>query len=218
MSAAVSLVQRIARAHSRALRFERRSVDRQDAESIGMVAGLAFLNECERLGENPTIEQLRSRVRSAMLSCLKEIDGLSRSERRALHQIAEAERSLLRREAKEPSIEDLAQELGLPIERVRYLRLLEEYKPGPVSGGRVSSVIASDDGDPLRQILRAENQALLDRAMKKLKPKEKECIALSFYENLTLKEIGERMGFTEARASQIRSEALRRLRKHLTVT
>ena len=69
--------------------------------------------------------------------------------------------------------------------------------------------------DPLRGLLDAERIEIIARALDRLPEKERLVITLYFYEELNLKEIGEIIGVTESRASQIRSRALLRLRSYL---
>ena len=69
--------------------------------------------------------------------------------------------------------------------------------------------------DPLRGLLDAERVEIVARALDRLPEKERLVITLYFYEELNLKEIGEIIGVTESRASQIRSRALLRLRSYL---
>ena len=69
--------------------------------------------------------------------------------------------------------------------------------------------------DPLNKILGSEKVSLIARALDRLPEKERLVISLYFYEELNLKEIGEILGVTESRASQIRSRALIRLKNFL---
>ncbi len=53
-------------------------------------------------------------------------------------------------------------------------------------------------------------------AISRLPEREKLVIALYYYENLTLREIGEVLGVTESRVSQLHTKAVLRLRGRLT--
>jgi len=61
----------------------------------------------------------------------------------------------------------------------------------------------------------AEVQDVLVRAIDSLPDKEKLLISLYYYEELTMKEIGEIMGYTESRISQLHTQAMLRLRAKL---
>jgi RNA polymerase sigma factor for flagellar operon FliA len=73
----------------------------------------------------------------------------------------------------------------------------------------------SSSPDPLNDLLDSERVSIVARALDRLPEKERLVICLYFYEELNLKEIGEIIGVTESRASQIRSRALLRLRSYL---
>ena len=75
--------------------------------------------------------------------------------------------------------------------------------------------LAAKSTDPLNKLLSGEKVGLIARALDRLPEKERLVISLYFYEELNLKEIGEILGVTESRASQIRSRALIRLKNYL---
>lgn len=75
--------------------------------------------------------------------------------------------------------------------------------------------LQSSRPDPLNNLLDNEKIELIARALDRLPEKERLVVSLYFYEELNLKEIGEIIGVTESRASQIRSRALIRLRSYL---
>ena len=60
-----------------------------------------------------------------------------------------------------------------------------------------------------------ELKIALGNAIEQLKPKEKMVVALYYYEELTMKEIGKTLGITESRVSQIHSKVVIKLRKKL---
>jgi RNA polymerase sigma factor for flagellar operon FliA len=80
---------------------------------------------------------------------------------------------------------------------------------------QADEVVASKAGDPLNRLLSTEKVGLIARALDRLPEKERLVISLYFYEELNLKEIGEILGVTESRASQVRSRALIRLKNYL---
>jgi RNA polymerase sigma factor for flagellar operon FliA len=53
---------------------------------------------------------------------------------------------------------------------------------------------------------------LLERALGELSAREKQILALYYYEELTMKEVGATLGLTESRICQIHSAALVKLR------
>ena len=75
--------------------------------------------------------------------------------------------------------------------------------------------LASKAADPLSKLLGSEKVSVIARALDRLPEKERLVISLYFYEELNLKEIGDILGVTESRASQIRSRALFKLKGYL---
>jgi len=71
-----------------------------------------------------------------------------------------------------------------------------------------------DDG-PYAQLERRELRAQLARALADLPDRERQILALSYQEELTLAEIGQVIGVGESRVSQLRTQAIARLRSRL---
>jgi RNA polymerase sigma factor for flagellar operon FliA len=74
--------------------------------------------------------------------------------------------------------------------------------------------LIADDGehDPFELLNLSEIKELLVKSITKLPEKEKLVISLYYYEQLTMREIGEIMGYTESRISQMHTTAMMRLR------
>jgi len=68
---------------------------------------------------------------------------------------------------------------------------------------------------PFFQCLRSETKQLLEQAVSELPEKEQRVLALYYYEELTMKEVGAALGIGESRVSQIHSLAMVRLRARL---
>jgi len=71
------------------------------------------------------------------------------------------------------------------------------------------------DMDPQTQLRLSELKTLIVSAIDTLPEKERLMVSLYYYEELTMKEIGEVLGITESRISQIHSKAVYRLRTKL---
>ncbi len=69
--------------------------------------------------------------------------------------------------------------------------------------------------DPVAVFESTEIKEILAQAIEKLPEREKTVIALYYYEGLTLKEIGQVLGVTESRVSQLHTKAVLRLRAKL---
>jgi RNA polymerase sigma factor for flagellar operon FliA len=71
------------------------------------------------------------------------------------------------------------------------------------------------DDNPLLLCLRSEMKDLLARAISELPEKERQVLALYYFEELTMKEVGMTLGVGESRVSQIHSMAVMRLRTRM---
>ncbi len=78
----------------------------------------------------------------------------------------------------------------------------------------LADVVSADD-DPLHAAEESEQRHMLAHAIGKLPERERMVVAMYYYEELTLKEIGKVFGVTEARISQILSKAVSRLNGRL---
>jgi RNA polymerase sigma factor for flagellar operon FliA len=68
---------------------------------------------------------------------------------------------------------------------------------------------------PLHLLGVEELKRVLAQSIEELTPKEKTVISLYYYEELTLKEIGEVLGFTESRICQIHAKAILKLKSKI---
>jgi RNA polymerase sigma factor for flagellar operon FliA len=164
------------------------------------------------------------RIRGAILDELRSLDWVPRSTRAKAREI---ERALLAFEndyGRPPTDEELAAALGMSIndlhlslEDVSKTTLLsldemifreEDNRQVP----RIETVEDEGANIILKNLERNELQAFLVIAIDRLTEQEKLVIALYYYEELTLKEIGEVMKISESRVSQIHTKAVLKLR------
>lgn len=165
------------------------------------------------------------RIRGAILDSLRELDWSPRTLRRRARQIEYASQTLRIRLARAPLDTEVAAELGMSLNK--FQRLL-----GDLRGLEVLSLqaLSSDDGhgddgsrylahttaeDPASLCLRAEMNKLLARAISELAPRKQEILVLYYFEELSMKEVGARLGVGESRVSQIHTAALCRLRARM---
>ena len=86
------------------------------------------------------------------------------------------------------------------------------------SGDQVSLMDTIEDPDapdPARALDVGDLKDRIAESIAKLPEREKLVIALYYYENLTLREIGEVLGVTESRVSQMHTKAVLRLRSRM---
>jgi RNA polymerase sigma factor for flagellar operon FliA len=120
----------------------------------------------------------------------------------------------------EPEIEEIAADLGITIDE--YGRMLDDLRTTEVAVARASDddgygqclidlAIDTDQG-PYVRLERRELKQQLAEALRQLPDRERQILALSYVEELTLSEIGHVFGVGESRISQLRTQAIVRLR------
>ncbi len=169
------------------------------------------------------------RIKGAMLDELRSLDWTPRSVRKKSHLLENAYAQLQKSLGRPAEAEEVAQLLGLDLEDFHHL--LDETKTvslvaleGRKTGGGNLSLseadlpeILHDENlrDSFLEVHFAELQEIMVRAIESLPDKEKLLISLYYYEELTMKEIGQIMGYTESRISQLHTQAMYRLRPKL---
>jgi len=161
------------------------------------------------------------RIRGKVLDYLRSLDWLSRTARHRTRDIRQAITILTERYQRTPSDAELAEHLGMDIEKVQ--QALVDSSRVLVSLDAVIDVddesetslydtLADDDQeDPFEQVARKDMQTRLIEALKELPEREQLVLSLYYYEELTLKEIGEVLGVSESRACQLHARAVMNL-------
>ena len=164
------------------------------------------------------------RIRGAMLDELRSLDWVPRSIRQKAAQLEKTYLTLERKRGGPVDDEEVAKELGLTLEE--YYDLITEVKgislldleglryqiPQFVDDNFLTLLIDEKENDPFHLLSLEELKKILARAIDELSPKEKTVISLYYYEEMTLKEIGAVLGFTESRICQIHTKAIIKLR------
>ena len=164
----------------------------------------------------------RRRIHGAMLDALRELDWAPRSVRK-LGRTMDGTMARLRHElGREPEEGEIAGALN--VSETEYGRMLDQLKTAELASIRqatnedgVNSLeVAVDPGEgPYQKLEREELRQLLAEAITELPERERHILALYYQEELTLAEIGEVIGVGESRVSQLRTQAIGRLRSHL---
>jgi RNA polymerase sigma factor for flagellar operon FliA len=202
-----------------------RHVPFEDLVHAGVVGLIDALHKYDRSKHVQFGSYAKFRIRGAILDSLREMDWSPRDLRRKARRLEEANNTLRSQLGRNPSQPELAAELGIDLRGLQML--LGEIDGLEVGSLRVQSrqdgkeedlcEYLPDDPDetPLLICLRSEMKELLTRAIEELPEKERQVLALYYYEELTMKEVGAVMGVGESRVSQIHSMAVVRLRARL---
>jgi RNA polymerase sigma factor FliA len=202
-----------------------KDVDLKEMLNSGIIGLVDALEKFDPSHETNFSTYAQFRIRGAILDSFRSQDWLPRSIRYKAHRLEEAYRKIEQKKGSSATDEEVAESLG--IEMTELQRQLTEVGSivllsfEELGYGHGEERFVADEGlnssvtDPLSRLLGSERMSLIARALDRLPEKERLVISLYFYEELNLKEIGEILGVTESRASQIRSRALIRLKNYL---
>ncbi|MGB1270565.1 MAG: sigma-70 family RNA polymerase sigma factor [Endozoicomonas sp.] len=196
-------------------------VPRDDLIQAGMMGLMDAASRYEP-GRNIPFEQYaKVRIRGAVIDELRHWDWRSRTDREHGQNIRDAIQALHNRHGRTPSEQEIADELGVSIER--YHRMLQGSHSGNLlsldaltQGEASASVIEVNDDDSIEVIaIGNERNKALEKALKELPEREQQLMNLYYVHELNMKEIGKALELTEARICQLHRQALLRLRSLL---
>lgn len=199
------------------------SIDLSDLVQDGVI-GLIDAAERFDAGRGIKFETFAERrIRGAMIDALRK-DAWPRGVRRVRRELEAAREKLRVTLGHEPSLADLAKEIGADEKRLgkTIVRINTIESTSPLSCGdhvdetHLPAVLVP--AEPERPDHAYEKGEVRDRvrgAIESLPPREQRVIALYYYGEVTMKEIGSELGVNESRVSQLHARALRRLRDAL---
>jgi RNA polymerase sigma factor for flagellar operon FliA len=203
-------------------------VDQADLISYGMIGLVEAMERFEPRREIRFETFAMRRIRGAIIDELRSLDWVPRSVRSRARDIEAANSKLENELGRAPTDEELAgrlkmseedlQEALLQISNSSILALEELWITPDGSGDKVSLIETIEDEsapDPQAVLDTSEVKDRLTEAIQDLPERETLVIALYYFENLTLREIGEVLGVTESRVSQLHSKAVLSFRSRL---
>lgn len=160
------------------------------------------------------------RIRGAILDSLRETDWAPRLKRRQAREFEAAIARLEQKLGRIPEEEEIAAELSLTVDDYRRkLTEMEGLNIGELEFLRdeddmplILKYTASEEDSPEVTLERTELERLIAGCIDRIPKIEKTVLSLYFYEELNLREISEIMGLHLSRISQIKSQAILRLR------
>ncbi len=166
------------------------------------------LDEFERLAA--------ARARYAMLDELRAADPISRRLRQRARRITAATRDLHARLGRKPTEAEVSAHVGIPAARCRAALALAQASTAASLDAETGLDCADDRPSPEEAAGSAERGEILRDAVARLPERQRTIVQHYFHDELTLRQIGEIIGVTEARVSQLLSEAVRKLRTERT--
>jgi RNA polymerase sigma factor for flagellar operon FliA len=166
----------------------------------------------------------RRRIQGAMLDALRGLDWAPRSLRKLRRSVDATMGQLRHSLMREPVEAEIA--AALNVSEAEYAKMLDQLRSAELATIRQASVtpdgqtsldVAVDPSEgALARLERLELRGQLASAVLELPERERQILALYYEEELTLAEIGQVIGVGESRVSQLRTQAIARLRSHLS--
>ena len=217
----ISMIKYIA--HRLAMRLPPH-IPAEDLYSAGFIGLMDALNKFDPRKKTQFKTYAEFRIKGAMLDELRSQDCVSRSVRQKATQLEKATETLQKKNGRRVEDEEVAQELGLSLDE--YYDMVNETKKLFLSDERkdwtekslfadeklTEQFIGKLENNPFHLLIQEEAKKIITQAIEELPIKERTVISLYYYEDLTLQEIAEILGFTESRICQIRGKTILKLK------
>jgi RNA polymerase sigma factor for flagellar operon FliA len=204
-------------------------VEEGDLVSYGL---LGLIGAIERFDPDRDIKfetYAIARIKGSIIDELRSMDWVPRSVRARARDIERAIADLESRLTRAPTDEEIAAKLGITEEEFQdslleisrsSIAALDELWASPGSSGDAVALIDTIEdptaAEPQSAMAHTEVREALGEAISRLPEREKLVVTLYYYEELTLREIGEVLGVTESRVSQLHTKAILRLKARLS--
>lgn len=198
------------------------SVERDDLYGAGVIG---LIDAVERYDPSrgvafTTFAEMR--VRGAILDNLRSLDWASRTVRRRAREVQNAYGQLEKLKGSPATEEEVALHLKMPLKELHNilreisgLNITDLDEQDEKTGLSLMDTIYDTSASPFEVYEESECRQRLVEAIDKLPERERQVIALYYVDELNMKEIGAVLGITESRVSQLRTQAVVRLRGNL---
>ncbi len=162
------------------------------------------------------------RIRGHIIDSLRKLDWVPRNVRQKAREIENAILEVESKLGREATAEEVAEYLGISVEEyMKYAQKVSNSALVSIEKGigndeegttKLWQVIAINDDTPDKYVEEQQLKEILSDIISKLSEKERLVITLYYYEELSMKEIGEVLGLTESRISQIHTKTMMKIR------
>lgn len=200
------------------------SVNLEDLISTGIVGLISAIDRFDPRHNVKLRTYAEYKIRGAILDSLRGLDWAPRQQRKRTKQIESAIAVIEQRLHRTPTEDEIAEQLNLSMDEyhewlveVQGINLGSLESSLPEEEGRDLLRFVSDKEDkwPSKLLERAELERLLASAIEKMPPVERAILNLYYREELTLREIAKVVRLHESRVSQLKSQAILRLRAYI---
>ena len=168
-----------------------------------------------------------ARIKGSIIDELRALDWVPRSVRARARDIERAVAELESKLGRAPNDDEIATKLGLTEDELEdslteisrsSIAALDELWTVSAGGDQIALIDTIEDTqgpEPQSALAQTELREAMADAIARLPEREKLVVTLYYYEELTLREIGEVLGVTESRVSQLHTKAILRLKARL---
>lgn len=188
------------------------SIDINDLISIGTEEMIKLARRYDSSINDSFWGYAKTRVYGSMLDYLRELDVVSRSNRRLIKLIDKEVSKYFNEHEEEPSDEYLAEVLGEDIKKIKDAKIASDiYSLIPID----EQYNAIEGDNIVENIQKDELVDIIKDILSTLSKREQTIIQLYYFEELSLNEISEVLNITSSRISQIHKEVIKKIRARL---
>jgi len=197
------------------------SVSLEDLVSVGVVGLIAAIDRYDPKHDVKLKTYAEYKIRGAILDNLRGLDWAPRQQRKRAKSIENAIAALEQELQRMPTEDEIAARLQITVTEYQEwlseshgltLGSLENAGTEEEGCNLLRYLADSDEQWPSQILERAELERLLACSIEKMSELEKTVLSLYYYEEMTLREIAKVLGLHESRISQLKSQAILRLR------
>jgi RNA polymerase sigma factor for flagellar operon FliA len=200
------------------------SVGLEDLVSVGVVGLIAAIDRYDPTHDVKLKTYAEYKIRGAILDNLRGLDWAPRQQRKRAKAIEHAIATLEQELQRMPTEDEIAGRLNISVEEYQdwlsdsrglTLGSLETTGSDEEGCNLLRYLADSDEHWPSQILERRELQRLLASAIGKMSDLERTVLSLYYYEEMTLREIAKVLALHESRISQLKSQAILRLRSYM---
>jgi RNA polymerase sigma factor for flagellar operon FliA len=199
------------------------SVSLEDLVSTGVIGLIAAIDHFDPTHNVKLKTYAEYKIRGAILDSLRGLDWAPRQKRRRAKQIEAAISAAEQKWKRCPTEEEVAEQLEISL--AEYHEWLVEIRglnigsldgaPGDLGKDLLSYIPDNGDNLPSAVLERSELERILTQEIDRIPEMERTVLALYYHEELTLREIAQVVNLHESRISQLKTQAILRLRARL---
>jgi RNA polymerase sigma factor for flagellar operon FliA len=202
-------------------------VDDDDLVSYGLLGLIGAIQRFDPERDIKFETYAIARIKGSIIDELRSMDWVPRSVRSRAREIERAIGELEARLGRAPTDEEISAKVGITQEELdeslseisrTSIAALDELWTVSAGGDQIALIDTIEDKqgpNPQSALAETELKEAIGEAIARLPEREKLVVTLYYYEELTLREIGEVLGVTESRVSQLHTKAILRLKARL---